>query len=226
MTKNKLPNVIGIVGFQGSGKDALARQFIEIGYKKLAFANSVKDVLSSVFGWERSLLEGETDESRYWREQPDIWWEQKLNWMEQLNFRSVFPRFTPRVAMQLVGTDIFRKHFNDSLWILSLENKIRNNDSNNIVISDCRFPNEIKMIREIGGIIIKVTRGEQPEWYNVGIDASNGNNSAKDYLLSKQIHMSEWAWLNQAVDIEVYNNSTPEKMFNVIMSVYKNPILL
>lgn len=222
MTK-KLPDVIGIVGFKGSGKDSLARQFIEIGYKKYAFADSLKDVLSSTFGWERSLLEGDTLESRKWREEPDIWWEEKLNWSDQLSFKSVFPRFTPRVAMQLVGTDVFRKYFNDNLWILSLENKIRN--KTNIVISDCRFPNEIKMIRDNGGIIIRVIRGEEPDWYKVGLDAANGNNSAKEYLLSKQIHMSEWAWLNQDFDIEIYNNSTPEKMFNTLLSYFTKPII-
>lgn len=222
MTK-KLPTKIGIVGFKNSGKDSLANQFINIGYEKYAFADSLKDVLSATFGWERSLLEGDTIESRNWREEPDIWWEEKLNWCDQLNFKSVFPRFTPRVAMQLVGTDVFRKYFNDNLWILSLENKIRN--KTNIIISDCRFPNEIKMIKDNGGIIIRVIRGEEPDWYKVGLDAANGNNSAKEYLLSKQIHMSEWAWLNQDFDIEVYNNSTPEKMFNTLLSYFTKPII-
>lgn len=215
------PKIIGVVGFKGSGKDTFSRQVEQLGYKKFAFADTLKDVLSSVFGWERSLLEGETDESRIWREIPDEWWEDKLNWHDEdnLTLRHLFPRFTPRVAMQLVGTDLFRKHFNDNIWILSLENKLKGVE--NVIISDCRFPNEIKMIRDYGGIIIRVLRGDEPDWFSVGVDAANGNSSARDYLTSKQIHMSEWSWLNQNFDVILNNNSNPQEMFDNFKNLFK-----
>ena len=212
----KKTNIVGIVGFAGSGKDTLAKQFLGYGYEKYAFADTLKDILSVIFGWNREYLEGDSVESREWREKPDEWWENKLDWHNQY-LSSVFPRFTPRVGMQLIGTDVIKKHFNDNIWILSLENKIKNKP--NVIISDCRFPNEIKMIKDNNGLIIKVTRGESPEWLSIGIDAANGNNSAKEYLLSKHIHMSEWAWLNQEVDIEIINNDTPEVLFSRIKNL-------
>lgn len=214
----KIPNAAGIVGFKGSGKDTLARQFIDVGYEKYAFADTLKDVLSSIFGWERSLLEGDTIESRTWREEPDEWWEEKLKWNENKTISSLYPRFTPRVAMQMIGTDFFRKYFNDNIWILSLENKIKN--KNKIIVSDCRFPNEIKMIKDNDGIIIRVVRGPEPEWLSVGIDAANGNTCAADYLISKQIHMSEWAWLNQDIDLTIQNDGNPEKMFSLVNTYF------
>lgn len=215
------PNIIGVMGFKSSGKDTLARQLIQHGYQKFAFADTLKDVLSVVFGWNRNLLEGDSNISREWRELPDEWWEEKLNWFSEENqiIKSLFPRFTPRVAMQMIGTDLFRKHFNDSIWILSLENKIKKIP--NVIISDCRFPNEIKMIKDNGGYLIRVKRGPEPDWYPVGIDAANGNSSAIDYLLSKQIHMSEWSWLNQNFDLEVSNDESPEAMFEVVKKKLK-----
>ena len=214
------PRLIGVVGFKGSGKDTFSRQIEQLGYKKFAFADTLKDVLSNVFGWDRSLLEGETDESRTWREIPDEWWEEKLKWHDEDNLalRNLFPRFTPRVAMQVVGTDLFRKYFNDNIWILSLENKLK--DIDNVIISDCRFPNEIKMIRDNGGLIVRISRGEDPEWLSVGIDAANGNTCARDYLTSKQIHISEWSWLNQQFDVTLYNNNNPTQMFEVFKRSY------
>ena len=217
----KKPNIIGVVGFAGSGKDTLARQIIDYGYERFAFADTLKDMISIVFGWERELMEGETLESREWRETPDVWWEKKLNWYdeENMNMRSLFPRFTPRVAMQLIGTDLFRRHFNDNIWILSLENKIRNIE--HVIISDCRFPNEIKMIKDKKGILIRVDRGEKPDWYSVGVDAANGNISAKNYLISKKIHISEWSWLNQDIDVEVVNDGDPSHMIDAVKKIIK-----
>lgn len=220
MTK---PNIIGICGFKGSGKDTLARQIQAYGYEHHAFADTLKDVLSMIFGWDRDMLEGETVESRLWREEPDTWWEHKLNWFDMSDdkaiLQTIFPRFTPRAAMQLFGTNLFRKHFNDSIWVLSLENRIKNSEY--VVISDCRFHNEIKMIKDCGGKLIKIDRGERPDWYSVGVDAANGNTSARDYLISKKIHISEWSWLNQDFDIEIKNDNNPVEMFNIVKSKFK-----
>ena len=60
------------------------------------------------------MLEGSTHESRQWREKVDTWWAEKLN----------RPGFTPRIALQLVGTDLWRNQFNDGIWLLSFEKKL------------------------------------------------------------------------------------------------------
>ncbi|AXC38729.1 UNVERIFIED_ORG: hypothetical protein [Escherichia phage CMSTMSU] len=36
----------------------------------------------------------------------------------------------------------------------------------NIIITDCRFPNELKMIRSLNGIVIEVQR-TLPHWYGL-----------------------------------------------------------
>ena len=137
--------IIGVCGFIGSGKDTVADYLTNFHeFRRESFANSLKDAVSMVFGWDRTLLEGRTKQAREWREEQDDWWTARLG----------MP-ITPRWVLQYWGTEVCRKAFHDDIWIASVENKLRNS-RDNIVISDCRFPNEIKSIREAGGIVIRV----------------------------------------------------------------------
>ncbi len=132
--------IIGFVGFIGSGKDTAADYLVNFhGFRRDSFANTLKDAVSAVFGWDRVLLEGRTTEAREWREQVDPWWADRLG----------MPNLTPRWILQHWGTEVCRQGFHDDIWIASLENKMRKT-TDNIVISDVRFPNEIKAIHSAG----------------------------------------------------------------------------
>src|SRR6056300_1741255 len=99
--------IIGLIGSIGSGKDTVANMLLEGNAVKESFAAPLKDLLSTVFGWERHLLEGDTAESREFRETPDMFWSRKTG----------IPNFTPRLALQLVGTDVMREHFHKDVWL-------------------------------------------------------------------------------------------------------------
>ena len=51
--------IIGLLGFAGSGKGTVADILVSKGFKKESFADPVKDAVAAIFGWERSLLEGD-----------------------------------------------------------------------------------------------------------------------------------------------------------------------
>ena len=71
--------IVGFVGFIGSGKDTAADYLVNFhGFRRDSFAATLKDSVACVFGWDRTLLEGRTKESREWREQPDEWWSERL----------------------------------------------------------------------------------------------------------------------------------------------------
>ena len=195
--------IIGVCGFIGSGKDTIADYLTNFhGFRRESFANSLKDEVAYVFGWDRTMLEGRTKTAREWREQVDPWWAERLN----------MPNLTPRWVLQYWGTEVCRKAFHDDIWIASLENKLRNS-RDDIVISDCRFPNEIKSIKEAGGIVIRVKRGDDPEWYKDAADMNAGDKCINWALATKRmelrkIHASETAWVGTKFDAVLTNDGT------------------
>ena len=204
--------IIGICGFIGSGKDTIADYLVNIHqFRRESFANSLKDAVAQVFGWDRDMLEGRTRQSREWREQVDLWWAERLN----------MPDLTPRWVLQHWGTEVCRRSFHDDIWIAALENKLRNS-TDDIVISDCRFPNEIKSIKDAGGIVIRVIRGAEPDWYDAAVSANRGPNGNVSWAISRaklerlQVHASESSWVGTKFDAEVDNNSSMDHLLNQI----------
>jgi hypothetical protein len=195
--------IIGVCGFIGSGKDTIADYLVNFHeFRRESFASTLKDAVAAVFGWDRTMLEGRTKEAREWREQVDPWWAARLD----------MPTLTPRWVLQYWGTEVCRKGFHDDIWIASLENKLRNS-KDHVVISDCRFPNEISSIKNAGGQIVWVQRGELPEWYDVAVDANRGSNVALNELKRLKIHASETAWVGTNFDAIIDNNSTIDALY-------------
>lgn len=195
--------IIGVCGLIGAGKDTIADYLVNIHqFRRESFANTLKDAVSAVFGWDRELLEGRTRHSREWREQVDPWWAERLG----------MPNLTPRWVLQYWGTEVVRKGFHDDTWIASLENKLRKS-TDDIVISDCRFPNEIAAIKRAGGTVIRVHRGPDPDWYrfaemvNRGPERNLEWSFAKTQLDKFNIHASETAWIGTRFDAVIDNNA-------------------
>lgn len=198
--------IIGICGFIGSGKDTIADYLVNIHeFRRESFANALKDSVAAVFGWDRTMLEGRTKEAREWREEIDPWWAKRL----------AMPTLTPRWVLQYWGTEVCRKKFHDDIWIAALENKLRL-AKDNVVISDVRFPNEIKSIKEAGGKIIWVQRGELPDWYEHAVEANRGSNIGLNEMKYRKIHSSEWAWVGTEFDAVLKNDGTLEDLYNQV----------
>ena len=151
--------IIGIVGFIGSGKGTVGDILETQGFIKDSFARPLKDAVSIIFGWPRELLEGDTEVSRQWREQKDIFWSEKFGY-----------DFTPRMALQLMGTEAGRDVFHSDIWVISLLNRAK---GRNVVVTDVRFQNEIMYIQRNKGIILRVKRGPEPIWYDEMLNISD-----------------------------------------------------
>jgi hypothetical protein len=214
---DKKPLVVGFVGFISSGKDTAADYLVNYHqFRRDSFANALKDAVSAVFGWDRVLLEGRTAESREWREKVDTWWADRLN----------MPDLTPRWVLQHWGTEVCRQGFHDDIWIASLEHRILKT-RDNIVITDVRFPNEITAIRNAGGIVVRIKRGPDPEWYQDAINVNAGPTNMS-WAISKwkieelKIHASETAWIGLPTDATINNDSTIDHLFSQLEQLIKN----
>lgn len=182
--------IIGLVGFIGAGKgtvrDILVR---EHGYHGFAFADALKDAVATIFTWPRGLLEGDSNASRAFRERVDPWWSHKLGY-----------EVTPRLILQKMGTEACRHGIADNIWIAALEKRIHGYQD--VVISDCRFPNELDFVRSAGGIIVQVNRGDVPT----------------EEELSK-MHISETAWNYVVPDYIIDNDGTLQELKDKIKLV-------
>lgn len=172
--------IIGLIGLAGSGKDYAANIIHQqFGYEQCAFADALKEAAQAIFGFSHKQLH--TQEGK---ETVDDFW-----------------GFTPRWALQNMGTELFRECFGhlilkefptqigqkayqrDSIWVRSFERRWRNRKQPNIVISDVRFMNEVEFVRNNGGFCLHI----QDRVYTV-----NGRDNAHaSEALSYQI--GQWA---------------------------------
>lgn len=141
------PQIIGITGRKFNGKDTLGNFLIEKkGYKRIAFADALKDACKCIFGLTDEQLYGNL------KEVEDPFW-----------------KTTPRKILQFVGTDLFRENLmkimpwiDKNIWIEVVKKKILDEieiDPNvKIVVTDVRFDNEINLIKELHGLTLRVVR--------------------------------------------------------------------
>lgn len=212
--------IIGITGLIGSGKDTIASHLVEKhGYERYSWATPLKDMTAILFGWDRDMLEGTTPDQRLQREQRDEWWSEKLN-----------ENWTPRYALQLIGTEVMRDALHQDIWVLAGMKRIMSKQ--NVVIPDTRFPNEIRAIREMGGIIWNVQRGTLPDWYNDLTEWRKlfvDNYTEKDVIRDMKkyhptIHPSEYSWHGTQFDAVFENNDTIEQLTQSVDLVIGNKI--
>ena len=209
--------IISISGLIGSGKDTAADYLCTFhGFKRMSFGAALKDAVAVIFNWDRELVEGSTKASREWREQVDPWWAERLN----------IPHLTPRWVLQQWGTDVARRAFHDEIWVASVENKLLNN-KDDIVITDCRFLNELAAVKNAGGITMRTHRGEEPNWLSTAMLFNNSSSNIVKENLKKVleddygVHASEYSSVGLDYDYHLDNNGTIDNLHNQIEQILK-----
>jgi len=112
------------------------KQFLKDRYvREDSFARSLKETCKAVFSFSEEQvngkLKGVTDE--YWG-------------------------FTPRWALQTVGTELFRQHIDPAIWAKSLVRRIMLHPEHHFLITDLRFTNEAEAIKACGGFVVRCDR--------------------------------------------------------------------
>jgi dephospho-CoA kinase len=184
-----MKRIIGICGKIGAGKTTVAEILKKNhNYVILSFADILKDIVSTMFLYPRHLLQGDSLESREYREKIDPVWAKKLN----------NPNWTPRLSLQFVGTEVIREKLSKEYFIHVLEMKINALDKNTrIVIPDVRFLNELKFLKSIDAHVWYITRDE----INKSEHASENDISIDNQLINHIIYNTR-----KKDDLEQYLN--------------------
>jgi adenosyl cobinamide kinase/adenosyl cobinamide phosphate guanylyltransferase len=163
--------IVGISGAAGSGKDTAAEALIQhLEYEKGFFAKPMKQMLAGLFGWDMDDLE---DLKFKETPRPEIYGK------------------TPRELLQSLGTEWGRNMVGPNLWVDAALHGVQRDRT---VFTDVRFPNEAKLIRDAGGVLIHVAC----------VDRATGTTS--------NAHSSE-AWLPW---LEVYADADIKVQFGAI----------
>lgn len=130
--------IIGLIGARGSGKTTCASYLKEnYNFTEFSFADPVKKVVEIIYGFDYDTLKGDTPEKREARVKiQDPVWDQNMI-----------------QAMQFIGTELFRNHMDQDVWIKIMKRNIESciKSGKRVVISDLRYPNEIEFVRSLGG---------------------------------------------------------------------------
>lgn len=204
--------IIGLTGFAGQGKNTVASIIEKNGenWETISFAMILKDATAILFGWDRKMLEGIDEESRKIREIPDEYWSQKFG-----------RPFSPRTALQELGTNLIRTHWLPDFWVATIERYIKNSKKN-ILVADCRFPNEVKAIKEMGGEVWLINIGDLPKHWNALCEYNKTGVLPKDSPITleelQKIHASEREWVKPVSEFDAYINP-PKKGLDILENI-------
>jgi hypothetical protein len=119
-------------------------------------------------------------------------------------------KLTAREVMQYVGTDIFRKMY-PNVWVDATIRKIQQEGSMMALICDCRFPNEVEGIQNVGGKVVRLTRNSgdsdghssevaldenQYDWNNFDAVIDNSNLSLSEQNKAVYDTLKSFGWLD------------------------------
>lgn len=137
------PKLIAIAGKKGSGKSTVANILsIKYNYTHIAFSDPLKQAAAALFQLTHEQLNDKKEE--------------------------IDPRWgvSPREIMQFLGTDLIRNQCNrlikteETVFVANMRIRIEEllKQNGRVVISDLRFPDELKMLIDLGACLIHVDR--------------------------------------------------------------------
>lgn len=136
---SSLPQLIGLIGRKGAGKDTAAALLLSKGYQNVKFAGALKDMIRTVLAYQgvsavtiERMIEGD---------------------LKEIETGYLAGR-TPRHAMQTLGTEWGRELIASDFWVGTAISKSVGHPT---VITDVRFPNEMEAVVEAGGVCFGIS---------------------------------------------------------------------
>lgn len=139
--------VIGFCGYAQSGKDTAASFLTEFGFRRLAFADALRDSVYALNPIVNVATIGNV-EVGYNRVQNIV---DSIGWDRA---KVDYPEI--RALLQRMGTDVAREHYGVNFWVDRVLEQI--DPWNDYVITDVRFSNEVDAVKSVGGRVVRIYR--------------------------------------------------------------------
>lgn len=112
--------------FAKAVKDGCKEDFKKLADELNNYVIELKRVIISKYNYINEILDSKIDELKI---SDENWYENKT--------------FITRTILQLYGTEIFRNRVDSDYWVKQVKDKCEKSDSDIILVTDTRFPNEI-----------------------------------------------------------------------------------
>lgn len=234
------------------------------------FADKLKDIVCILLGCTREQLEDEkfkntelgeewnkwcmenhwihtdTIEKEYYLTEEDAKWFRDSVKNKSYYAKAYKVKMTPRLLLQLLGTDCGRQIIHPNIWVNALMSEYKGifnpekyylaesikdglkPDYPNWIITDTRFPNELEAVKDKGGITIRVNRFMCSKCGNTD-NFEGGNdlcNECGHFKSNDKEHESETALDNAEFDYVIDNNGTIEELIDKVREILVKQKLL
>lgn len=143
--------IIGLSGFARAGKDEAAKVLAKYGFKRVAFADKLREVLyalNPIVATSEPFFEVSAERYTYVQDVID-----KYGWdgYKESNYGAEVRRL-----LQRLGTEAGRQTMGENIWVDTTMDTL--DREGKYVVTDARFFNEFEAIRSRGGLIWRIER--------------------------------------------------------------------
>ena len=194
-------SIILLRGFSNSGKDFIGEILCnQYNYTRYAFADSLKNIVAKQLNCSIDILHSQDGKSQVCHTDP---------------LRRTYRQILIDEALRLrnIDSDFFAKQCCKDI------------KHDKVVITDCRFVNEVNSIKSVGGITMRVNRGERPIWYSAAVDYNNEPEGSEQRLKAMvelgnySVHASEYSSIGLLYDYYIDNNGSIDNLHKQVNSV-------
>ncbi len=206
--------IIGILGKAGSGKDTVADMLVNNhNLVKISFADPIKRFCMDVFDFSEEQLWGPSEFRNKIDDRYGIPPREPLQRVGTEGIRycyeNAWVEYAIRKAKLLMSNPNLR--YSKSVGVYSIIAGERTSDHKpspkGVVIADCRFSNEVTLVKEAGGILIKVNR-----------DGAGLTGAAAQH----QSETEQDGIPDSIFDYTIDNNSTLDALENTVKNIMTN----
>lgn len=158
--------IIGVDGYAGAGKDTVADVFVKVGFKKISFADALRESVVHATGFSLNTFIDRDLKDKLFDEKYILSSTVLTKFCDYLGYseksQEVIDEFTgteiesPRHLLIVLGTEVGRAKLNQSIWLDKYDEKRQGHK--HVVTPDCRFDNEREHIRSMNGQVFYVYR--------------------------------------------------------------------